>query len=168
MNTTQQMQNIAVVLCDDHSHGELEKILKEKWSPKEVPVHTGWENVLPADGAQPAVTHCLVVAVMSALRDETLQNAVEGIKALLAKGCKAGMVLVEPFAFEETGVKMQVRLLESLGGCKMDFVETRSMEAFSNASDEPKTFSEFFDAVYADILGATEKAVAENWGEVFM
>jgi len=161
MNTTQQKQNLAVVLCDNHSHGQLEKILKDIWEGRNVPISTNWEALAPC-------THCLVVAVMSAMEEATLQSISHNIPMLLSKGCKVGMVLVEPFAFEEAGAKMQARLLESLGGCKMDFVATRSMEAFSNASDEPKGLREFFAAVYADILGATEKAVAENWGEVFM
>ena len=159
MNTTQQKQKLVVVLCDNHSHGQLEKILKDTWEGRNVPVLTNWEALAPC-------THCLVVAVMSAMEEATLQSISHNIPMLLSKGCKVGMVLVEPFAFEEAGAKMQVRLLESLGGCTMDFVETRSMEAFSNASDEPKGFSEFFDAVYSDIVATTQKAVAENWGVV--
>ncbi len=166
MTETQQKQSFAIVLCDDHSHGQLEKILTEKWSPKVVPVQTAWENVLPADGAQPAVTHCLVVAVMSALRDETLQNAVEGIKALLAKGCKAGMVLVEPFGFEEAGKELETRLLEQLEGSALDFVETRSMDDYAKAGGQPKAFSEFFDAVYSDIAEASATVVEKEWGEI--
>ena len=61
MNQTQQKQSFAIVLCDDHSHGQLEKILKEKCAAQNVPVHTGWNAVLPADNAQPAVTHCVAV-----------------------------------------------------------------------------------------------------------
>ena len=163
MTGTQLKHNIAVVLCDNHSNGELEKILTEKWSPENVPVHTGWESVLPADGAQPAVTHCLVVAVMSALRDETLQHAVEGVKALLAKGCKAGMVLVEPFGFEEAGKELETRLLEQLKGSALDFVETRSMDDYTKAGGQPKGFSEFFDAVYSDIAEATAAVVEKEW-----
>ena len=164
MTETQQKQNIAVVLCDNHSNGELEKILTERWTPKNVPVHIGWEAVLPADGAQPAVTHCLVVAVMSALHDETLQHAVEGIKAMLAKGCKAGLLVVEPFDFETAGKTMENTLLEQLKDSALDFVETRSMDDYAKAGGQPKGFAEFFDAVYADIAATTQKAVADNWG----
>jgi hypothetical protein len=166
MTETQQKQNIAVVLCDNHSNGELEKILTEKWSPKEVPVHTGWENVLSADGAQPAVTHCLVVAVMSALRDETLQNAVKGLKALLAKGCKAGLLVVEPFDFETAGKTMENTLLEQLKGSALDFVEIRGMDDYARSGDLPKGFSEFFDAVYTDIAEASVAVVGKEWGEI--
>ena len=161
MNTTQQKQKLVVVLCDNHSHGQLEKILKDTWEGRNVPVLTNWEALAPC-------THCLVVAVMSAMEEATLQSISHNIPMLLPKGCKVGMVLVEPFAFEEAGAKMQVRLLESLGGCKMDFVETRSMDDYAKAGGQLKGLREFFAAVYADILGATEKAVAENWGEVFM
>lgn len=161
MITTQQKQNLAVVLCDNHSHGQLEKILKDTWEGRNVPVFTNWDTLAPC-------THCLVVAVMSAMEEATLQSISRNIPMLLSKGCKVGMVLVEPFAFEEAGAKMQARLLESLGGCKMDFVETRSMEALSNSSDEPKGLREFFADVYAEILGATEKAVAENWGDALV
>ncbi|MBO7540408.1 MAG: hypothetical protein J6T33_01965 [Bacteroidales bacterium] len=164
MTEIQQKQNIAIVLCDDHSHGQLEKILTEKWFPKNVPVHTGWEAVLPAGGTQPAVTHCLVVAVMSALLDETLQHAVEGVKALLAKGCKAGMVLVEPFGFEEAGKELATRLLEQLEDSALDFVETRSMDDYAKAGGQPKGFMEFFDAVYFDIAETSARVVEKEWG----
>ena len=160
------MQNIAIVLCDDHSHGQLEKILKEKCTAPNVPVHTGWESVLSSDDEQPAVTHCLVVAVMSALRDETLEHAVEGIKALLAKGCKAGMVLVEPFDFETAGKTMENTLLEQLKGSALDFVEIRGMDDYARSGDLPKGFTEFFDSVYSDIVATTQKAVADNWDMV--
>jgi hypothetical protein len=163
MTETQQKQNIAVVLCDNHSNGELEKILTERWTPKNVPVHIGWEAVLPADAAQPAVTHCLVVAVMSALRDETLQHAVKGLKALLAKGCKAGMVLVEPFGFEEAGKELETRLLEQLEDSALDFVEIRGMDDYARSGDLPKGFTEFFDAVYADIAEASVAVVEKEW-----
>ena len=164
MTETQQKQNIAVVLCDNHSNGELEKILMERWSPKEVPVHTGWESVIPADGAQPAVTHCLVVAVMSALRDATLQHAVEGIKALLAKGCKAGLLVVEPFDFETAGKTMENTLLEQLKGSPLDFVEIRGMDDYARSGNLPKGFTEFFDAVYSDIAEASAAVVEKEWG----
>ena len=164
MTETQQIQNIAVVLCDNHSHGQLEKILKEKCVAPNVAVHTGWNAVLPADGAQPAVTHCVAVVVMSALLDATLQNAVKGLKALLAKGCKAGLLVVEPFDFETAGKTMEDSLLEQLKGSALDFVETRSMDDYAKAGGQPKCFSEFFDAVYADIAATTQKAVADNWG----
>lgn len=164
MTETQQKQNFAVVLCDDHSHGQLEKILKEKCAAQNVAVHTGWNAVLPADNAQPAVTHCVAVVVMSALRATTMDSAVKGLKALLAKGCKAGMVLVEPFGFEEAGKELETRLLEQLEGSALDFVETRSMDDYAKAGGQPKGFSEFFDAVYADNAAATQKNVADNWG----
>ena len=164
MTETQPKQNFAVVLCDDHSHGQLEKILTEKWSQKNVPVHTGWEAVLPADGTQPAVTHCLVVAVMSALRDATLQHAVEGIKALLAKGCKAGLLVVEPFDFETASKTMENTLLEQLKGSALDFVEIRGMDDYASSGDLPKGFIEFFDAVYADIAETSAAVVEKEWG----
>ena len=164
MTETQQKQSFAIVLCDNHSNGQLEKILKEKCAAPNVAVHTGWNAVLPADDAQPAVTHCVAVVVMSALRDETLQHAVEGIKALLAKGCKAGLLVVEPFGFEEAGKELETRLLEQLEGSALDFVETRSMDDYAKAGGQPKAFSEFFDAVYADIAATTQKNVADNWG----
>ena len=166
MTETQQIHNIAIVLCDDHSHGQLEKILKEKCAAQNVAVHTGWNAVLPADNAQPAVTHCLVVAVMSALRDETLQNAVEGIKALLAKGCKVGLLVVEPFDFETAGKTMEDSLLEQLKGSALDFVETRSMDDYAKDGGQPKGFSEFFDAVYTDIAEASATVVEKEWGVV--
>lgn len=166
MNQTQQKQSFAIALCDDHSHGQLEKILKEKCAAPNVAVHTGWNAVLPADDAQPAVTHCLVVAVMSALLDATLQNAVEGIKALLAKGCKAGLLVVEPFDFETAGKTMENTLLEQLKGSALDFVETRSMDDYAKAGGQPKGFSEFFDAVYSDIAEATAAVVGKEWGEI--
>ena len=163
MTETQQKQNIAIVLCDDHSHGELEKILKEKCATPNVAVHTGWNAVLPADGAQAAVTHCVAVVVMSALRATTMDSAVKGLKALLAKGCKAGMVLVEPFGFEEAGKELETRLLEQLKGSALDFVETRSMDDYTKAGGQPKGFSEFFDAVYSDIAEATAAVVEKEW-----
>ncbi len=163
MTETQQIQNIAVVLCDNHSHGQLEKILKEKCAAPNVAVHTGWNAVLPADNAQPAVTHCVVVAVMSALRDETLQNAVEGIKALLAKGCKAGLLVVEPFDFETAGKTMENTLLEQLKGSALDFVEIRGMDDYARSGDLPKGFAEFFDAVYSDIAEASAAVVEKEW-----
>ena len=163
MTETQQKQNLAVVLCDDHSHGQLEKILKEKCAAPNVAVHTGWNAVLPADVAQPAVTHCLVVAVMSALLDETLQHAVEGLRALLAKGCKAGLLVVEPFDFETAGKTMENTLLEQLKGSALDFVETRSMDDYAKAGDQPKGFTEFFDAVYSDIAETSAAVVEKEW-----
>lgn len=163
MTETQQKQSLAIVLCDDHSHGQLEKILKEKCAAPNVAVHTGWNAVLPADGAQPAVTHCLVVAVMSALRDETLQNAVEGIKALLAKGCKAGLLVVEPFDFETAGKTMENTLLEQLKGSALDFVETRGMDDYARSGDQPKGFTEFFNAVYTDIAETSDVVVEKEW-----
>lgn len=163
MNQTQQIQNIAVVLCDNHSNGELEKILTERWTPKNVPVHIGWEAVLPADVAQPAVTHCLVVAVMSALLDETLQHAVEGLRALLAKGCKAGLLVVEPFDFETAGKTMENTLLAQLKGSALDFVEIRGMDDYARSGDQPKGFTEFFDAVYADIAETSAAVVEKEW-----
>lgn len=163
MTETQQKQNLAVVLCDDHSHGQLEKILKEKCAAPNVAVHTGWNAVLPADDAQPAVTHCLVVAVMSALLDETLQHAVEGIKAMLAKGCKAGLLVVEPFDFETAGKTMENTLLEQLKGSALDFVEIRGMDDYARSGDLPKGFTEFFDAVYADIAEASAAVVEKEW-----
>ncbi len=166
MNQTQQKQSFAVVLCDNHSNGELEKKLTEKWSPENVAVHTGWNAVLPADDAQPAVTHCLVVAVMSALRDETLKNAVEGIKALLAKGCKVGLLVVEPFDFETAGKTLENTLLEQLEGSALDFVEIRGMDDYARSGDLPKGFTEFFDAVYTDIAEASAAVVEKEWGEI--
>ena len=166
MTETQQKQSFAIVLCDDHSHGQLEKILKEKCAAPNVAVHTGWNAVLPADDAQPAVTHCLVVAVMSALRDETLQHAVEGIKAMLAKGCKAGLLVVEPFDFETAGKTMENTLLEQLKGSALDFVETRSMDDYAKDGGQPKGFSEFFDAVYSDIAETSAAVVGKEWGEI--
>ena len=164
MTETQQKQSLAIVLCDDHSHGQLEKILKEKCAAPNVAVHTGWNAVLPADDAQPTVTHCVAVVVMSALRATTMDSAVKGLKALLAKGCKAGLLVVEPFDFETAGKTMENTLLEQLKGSALDFVETRSMDDYTKAGGQPKGFSEFFDAVYADIAATTEKNVADNWG----
>lgn len=166
MTETQQKQNFAVVLCDDHSHGQLEKMLKEKCAAQNVAVHTGWNAVLPADNAQPAVTHCVAVVVMSALLATTMDSAVKGLKALLAKGCKAGMVLVEPFGFEDAGKELETRLLEQLEDSPLDFVETRSMDDYAKAGGQPKAFSEFFDAVYADIAAASATVVEKEWGVV--
>ena len=166
MTETQQKQNLAVVLCDDHSHGQLEKILKEKSAAQNVAVHTGWNAVLPADDAQPAVTHCVAVVVMSALRATTMDSAVEGIKALLAKGCKAGLLVVEPFDFETAGKTMENTLLEQLKGSPLDFVEIRGMDDYARSGDLPKGFSEFFDAVYSDIAETSAAVVEKEWAVV--
>ena len=101
---------------------------------------------------------------MSALRATTMDSAVKGLKALLAKGCKAGLLVVEPFDFETAGKTMENTLLEQLEDSALDFVETRSMDDYAKAGGQPKAFSEFFDAVYADIAAATQKNVADNWG----
>ncbi len=163
MDQTQQKQSLAIVLCDDHSHGQLEKILKERCAAKTVAVHNCWQAVLPDGDVQPAVTHCVAVMVMSALRAETMAQAVRGIKTLLAHGCKAGMVLVEPFDFEEAGKALETRLLEQLKGSTLDFVDTRKMDDYAKAGGQSQAFAEFFDAVYSDIAATTQKAVADNW-----
>ena len=31
MNTTQQKQKLVVVLCDNHSHGQLDNLMKDTW-----------------------------------------------------------------------------------------------------------------------------------------
>lgn len=155
MNTTQQKQNLAILLCDSHSHGKIEQMLKESWTDSNVPVLTNWESFAP-------YTHCLVVAVMSAMSPDDRQSLLANTQSLCATGCSVGMVLVEPFTFEVADSKVVSDFRKQLEACGLAFLEVRSMES-SATGGEPKGLNDFLNTVYADVVSATQKAVAENW-----
>ena len=157
MNTTQQNQKLAILLCDSHSHGTIEQMLKESWTDRNVPVLTNWEALAP-------YTHCLVVAVMSAMSPDDRQSLLANTRTLCATGCSVGMVLVEPFAFEVADAKVVSDFRKQLETCGLAFLDARSMES-SAIGSETKGLNDFLNTVYADVVTATRYAVADNWGE---
>lgn len=161
MSKTQQNPNLAILLCDSHSHGKIEKMLNESWTDRNVPVLTNWEFLA-------TYTHCLVVAVMSAMSPDDRQSLLANTRTLCATGGSVGMVLVEPFAFEVADAKVVSDFRKQLEACGLVFLEIRSMETSANADSEPKDFNDFFNTVYADVVTATQKVVVENWGKALV